>query len=95
MFDPNVVSPTTVVVMDVKQVAGFLYWAIGGVISLLVGLVIIAWRAGGDVREIKNAVHEHGPAITDLKAETRSIDKRLVVLETMAGVEQQAPQTKH
>jgi hypothetical protein len=81
MLSPNEVN------LDVREIINFLYVAGGVVAALLLGLVGIAWRAGGDVREIKIAVREHGPAIAEIKAENRTFDRRLTILETKAGPE--------
>lgn len=86
MVDPQYVS------LDVKTIINFLYVAGGTICTALVFLVGIAWRAGGDVREIKVAIHNHGPRIEAVEAEQRQDRERIVRLETKAGIAVQEKQ---
>ena len=64
-----------------ERVLRFVYAILAVAAAIGMTLIAIAWRAGGDVREIKLAVQQHGPKIEKLDDGYHSLDKRVTRLE--------------
>jgi hypothetical protein len=76
-------TANVVVQLDIAALARLFYLVGGGVLALLGILVGFAWRAGGDVREIKLAILNHGPRIDEAEDKLDDHSNRLVRLETL------------
>lgn len=65
----------------VERLFHFAYAAICAGLAIGIALVGFAYRAGGDVREIKNAIKDYGPRIAENEKFDRAIDLRVTALE--------------
>lgn len=64
-----------------EKVLRFIYAVLAVSAAIGMTLIAIAWRAGGDVREIKLAIQQHGPKIDKLDDGYHALDKRVTRIE--------------
>jgi hypothetical protein len=70
------------ITVDLPTIAKFLYIVGGVVCAALVALVGFAWRAGGDVREIRLFIENHGPRLNKVEETVIDLHTRVTVLES-------------
>lgn len=65
----------------VERIFKFLYVFAAGLFTCMIAVVGFAYRAGGDVREIKNFIKDSKPKIEEHHEKIADLDKRVTVLE--------------